>query len=44
MTIQYWNTEVNPAVWVAVFWVVIVVINLFGVKGYGEMEYFLSNY
>ena len=24
------------------FWVVIVVINLFGVKGYGEMEYFLS--
>ena len=42
MSIQYWNTEVNPAVWVAVFWVVIVVINLFGVKGYGEMEYFLS--
>lgn len=42
MTVQYWNTLVNPAVWVAIFWVVIVIINLFGVKGYGEVEYVLS--
>lgn len=38
ITIQYWNTDVLPAVFVAVFWVVIVGINLFGVKGYGEAE------
>ena len=42
MTVQYWNTLVSPAVWVAVFWVVIVTINFFGVKGYGEVEYVLS--
>lgn len=42
MTIQYWNTSIHPAVWVAVFYVVIVSINMFGVKGYGEVEFFLS--
>ncbi|KAL7667344.1 Amino acid permease/ SLC12A domain-containing protein [[Candida] zeylanoides] len=34
--------NVNPAVWVAVFYVVIFSINLFGVKGYGEVEFVLS--
>ncbi|RCK55891.1 General amino-acid permease GAP1 [Candida viswanathii] len=42
MTVQYWNDLINPAVWVAVFWVVVVIINFFGVKGYGEVEYVLS--
>lgn len=42
LTIQYWNTSVNPAVWVAIFWLTIVTINLFGVKGYGEVEFVLS--
>lgn len=42
MTIQYWHPDVNPAVWVAVFYVVIFLINLFGVKGYGEVEFVLS--
>lgn len=42
LTIQYWNTLVNPAVWIAIFWLVIVAINMFGVKGYGEVEFFLS--
>lgn len=42
LTIQYWNTSVNPAVWVAIFYVVIISINLFGVKGYGEVEFLLS--
>lgn len=42
MTIQYWNQSINPAVWVAIFFVVIGSINLFGVKGYGEVEFFLS--
>lgn len=42
ITILYWNQSVNPAVWIAVFYLVIVVINLFGVKGYGEVEFVLS--
>ncbi|KAG2736667.1 hypothetical protein G9P44_000757 [Scheffersomyces stipitis] len=42
MTFSYWNTDVHPAVYVAIFYVVIVVINLFGVKGYGEAESLFS--
>ena len=42
MTIQFWNTSISPAVWVAIIWVVISSINLFGVKGYGEVEFLLS--
>ncbi|KAF5126973.1 hypothetical protein DV495_003035 [Geotrichum candidum] len=42
MTIQYWNDEINPAAWVAIFWTTIMVINLFGVKGYGEAEFIFS--
>ncbi|KAK4663950.1 histidine permease [Podospora pseudopauciseta] len=39
MTIGYWNESLNKAIFVAVFLAVIVVINLFGVKGYGEAEF-----
>jgi len=41
LTIQYWdpNKTINPDAWVAIFWVVIVAINLFGVRGYGEAEF-----
>ncbi|QKX62461.1 uncharacterized protein TRUGW13939_09622 [Talaromyces rugulosus] len=39
MTIDYWNPGVSPAAWVAIFWVLIVVINFFGVRGYGEAEF-----
>lgn len=42
ITIDYWNVNVNKAVWVTIFWVLIVVINLFGVKGYGEAEFVFS--
>ncbi|KAI5805363.1 amino acid permease-domain-containing protein [Peziza echinospora] len=42
ITIDYWNSSVNKAVWVTIFWVVIVSINLFGVKGYGEAEFVFS--
>ncbi|KAI0465029.1 Amino-acid permease gap5 [Komagataella kurtzmanii] len=38
MTIKYWNTSVHPDIWVAIFYVFIVVVNLFGVKGYAEVE------
>ncbi|KAK9479547.1 amino acid permease-domain-containing protein [Lipomyces japonicus] len=42
ITLNYWNSPVNNAVWVAIFWVVIVLINFFGVKGYGEAEFVFS--
>lgn len=48
ITISYWKYDgtaaatVSPAAWVALFWVVIVSINLFGVKGYGEAEFIFS--
>ena len=42
LTIDYWPTGISPAVWVAIFLVIIISINLFGVKGYGEAEFFFS--
>ncbi|TPX09739.1 uncharacterized protein E0L32_009078 [Thyridium curvatum] len=36
--IQFWNTSVNPGVWITIFLVVIVAINLCGVRLYGESE------
>lgn len=42
LTIGYWDQKTNPAVWIAVVYVVICLINLFGVKGYGEVEFVLS--
>lgn len=43
LTIQFWNHgEINNNAWVAIFLVLIVAINLFGVKGYGEAEFVFS--
>lgn len=42
ITIQYWNTSVDPAVWVAILYVIIISINFFGVRGFGEAEFWLS--
>jgi yeast amino acid transporter len=42
ITIQYWNSPISPALWVTIFLVLIVVINLFGVKGYGEAEFWMA--
>lgn len=42
ITIGYWNSPVNPAAWVAIFYAIVVTINMFGVKGYGEAEFVFS--
>ncbi|KAK9453436.1 amino acid permease-domain-containing protein [Dipodascopsis uninucleata] len=42
MTLQYWHSTVPKTVWVTIFWVVVVFINLFGVRGYGEAEFLFS--
>ncbi|THW72925.1 amino acid permease [Aureobasidium pullulans] len=42
LTIEFWNDSINPNAWVAIFLFVIIGINLFGVKGYGEAEFLFS--
>lgn len=44
ITVSYWDNDgkISPAVWVTLFWLLIVCINLFGVKGYGEAEFIFS--
>lgn len=42
MCITYWNDNINPVAWVAIFYVVVVAINFVGVKGYGEAEFILT--
>jgi yeast amino acid transporter len=42
ITIQYWNSPISPALWVTIFLVAIIGLNLFGVKGYGESEFWLA--
>lgn len=42
ITIDFWHSDINHAVWVAIFYILIVAINLFGVKGYGEAEFVFS--
>ncbi|KLJ06836.1 AAT family amino acid transporter [Blastomyces silverae] len=42
ITVNYWDAPVSPAVWVTIFYLMIVSINLFGVRGYGEAEFVFS--
>jgi amino acid transporter len=46
LIIQEWPAvsadRVNPGVWVAIFLVVIICVNYFGIKFFGELEFWLS--
>jgi len=44
ITVGYWpgSRSINGAAWVTIFLVLIISINLFGVRGYGEAEFVLS--
>ncbi|KAK1595265.1 amino acid permease [Colletotrichum navitas] len=42
ITIKFWRDDLNMGIWVAVFFVVLAVIQVFGVRGYGEVEFILS--
>ena len=35
-TIRFWRPDLNIGIWVAVFFVALVIIQVFGVRGYGE--------
>jgi amino acid transporter len=45
LVIQYWcpREKVNPGVFIAVFLVTIVLINYFGIRFFGEFEFWLSS-
>jgi yeast amino acid transporter len=40
--LTYWSPDLPVSAFVSIFLLLIVVINLFGVKGYGEMEFIFS--
>lgn len=41
-TVQYWNRDISPAVWITVFWIIIIAVNIFGTLGYAEEEFWSS--
>ncbi|KAJ5645862.1 hypothetical protein N7490_002234 [Penicillium lividum] len=43
MIIQYWEDSVPIAVFIAVFWVLIIALNMMPVSYYGETEFWLSS-
>ncbi|SCV02981.1 LANO_0G01420g1_1 [Lachancea nothofagi CBS 11611] len=42
ITIKYWTTSVNPDIFVAIFYVLTILVNLFGARGYAEAEFFFN--
>lgn len=44
ITIEYWNDSISVGVWIAVFLVAIILINIFGALGYAEEEFWASSF
>ncbi|KAJ5724454.1 Arginine permease CAN1 [Penicillium malachiteum] len=42
LIIQYWDSSINISIFIAIFWVVISLLNLLPVNFYGELEFWLS--
>ena len=42
LTIGYWGPDVNIAVWITIFLIIIVLVNIFGVLGYAEEEFWVA--
>ncbi|KUJ13918.1 amino acid permease [Mollisia scopiformis] len=42
ITIQFWRDDINIGVWITVFLAFLTIIQIFGVRGYGEVEFVLS--
>jgi amino acid transporter len=41
--IQFWNTEINPAAWIALAMGICVFLNVVAVKWYGESEFIMAS-
>jgi len=46
LVMQYWvdRDTVNPGVWITILLIIIIIINSFGVKFFGEFEFWLSSF
>ncbi|KAL8649421.1 MAG: hypothetical protein Q9226_005586 [Calogaya cf. arnoldii] len=42
ITIEYWRDDLNIGIWVAVFLTLLVLVQFFAVRGYGEVEFVLG--
>jgi amino acid transporter len=44
ITLDYWKgaRDINQGVWITVFLVALIIVQIFGVRGYGEVEFVLS--
>jgi yeast amino acid transporter len=42
ITIEYWRDDIHVSVWITVFMVFLILVQIFGVLGYGEVEFVLS--
>ena len=43
LIIQYWDEQIPMAIFIAIFWVLIIILNMFPVSCYGEVEFWLSS-
>jgi amino acid transporter len=43
LIIQYWDSDIQIAIFIAVFWVVIIIFNMMPVGFYGEMEFWFAS-
>ncbi|CED82715.1 amino acid permease [Phaffia rhodozyma] len=41
--VQYWTTAYSNAIWISIALAIVIVINLFGARGYGEAEFFFAS-
>ncbi|KAF8203089.1 amino acid permease [Pholiota molesta] len=41
--IGFWNKEINPAVWITICMIVVIIINLLGAGAYGEAEFVFAS-
>ncbi|MCJ1277922.1 hypothetical protein MMC21_005736 [Puttea exsequens] len=42
ITISFWRDDINIGVWIAVFLTLLIIVQFFGVRGYGEVEFVLG--
>ncbi|KAH6677586.1 amino-acid permease [Halenospora varia] len=42
ITIGFWREDLNIGIWISMFLVLLCIIQIFGVRGYGEVEFILS--
>ena len=44
LTIDFWRSDLNVAIWITIFLVVLITIQFFGVRGYGEGILYILDY